>query len=121
MAFNLDATLDPEIYSKAISNGIENWKVVWNYRVNNANDDTFDVPLAENVAGTIRSSMLTRGQGLGFWRHAAEYWLLARVMFLRKTVSDQKDQNWTHEPLDTSVNLTWAVGPSPFDRYDQNA
>ncbi|OQU98984.1 Fungal specific transcription factor domain-containing protein [Cladophialophora immunda] len=95
--------------------------IVWNYRLNNGGDDAFDVPLADNVAGTIRSSVRSGGQCLGFWRHAAEYWLLAHILLLRKEYVGPKEQCAWNPLSCTNIDLSWIFAPSPFDRHDQNA
>ncbi|KIW90312.1 uncharacterized protein Z519_08956 [Cladophialophora bantiana CBS 173.52] len=56
MVFTLGTTIGPEAHMQPILNGIESWKIVWNRRLNNGDDDALDVPLPDNVAGTIRSS-----------------------------------------------------------------
>lgn len=85
MAFNIDTTLGscictPEPFAPILT-GLDNWKAVWTTRVDSGDDDTFDTPLADNEAGNVRAAaLLDLGRRPGFWRHAAEYWLLVRLM-----------------------------------------
>ncbi|EXJ65594.1 uncharacterized protein A1O5_11121 [Cladophialophora psammophila CBS 110553] len=121
MVFALDTTIGPEGHMQPILNGIENWKIVWNCRLNNGDDDVFDVPLADSVAGTYRSSARSGGKCLGFWRYAAEYWLLARILLMRKASVGSGDRSARNPLSNTNIDLSWVFCSSPFDRYDQNA
>lgn len=70
--------------------GLDNWKLIWNRRSLNDDERFFDVPIAtlkqhnhptekrqshEHIPAD-EPSMWKRS---GFWRHAPEYWLLARL------------------------------------------
>lgn len=77
LLFNLEPVLGDQQFS-GIRRGLENWEAVWNCRMMNNDEQFFDaiVTTSEFQSGIEKQAWARPG----FWRNAAEYWLLAMVM-----------------------------------------
>ncbi|KAH8817305.1 hypothetical protein F5884DRAFT_247560 [Xylogone sp. PMI_703] len=120
--FHNHVMISSETQFEPVQNGMNNWRAVWNRRFLNGDDDSFDIPIAENVAGTVRVEMMEVGRQLGFWRHAAEYWLLTRLI-LKRMLSSSDGVGIEAEELTGEVTTTSRCGVKayPFAKYDQSS
>ncbi|RFU24367.1 hypothetical protein B7463_g11972, partial [Scytalidium lignicola] len=122
MIFHNHVMISSETQFQPVLNGINNWKAVWNRRFVNGDDDIFDVPIAENTAGTARVGMMDIGQHLGFWTHASEYWLLARLILNQMlSSSSNRIEASEDEPAGSLLDLSFFTrrtravgGPAEF-------
>ncbi|KAL2212844.1 hypothetical protein CC79DRAFT_1365107 [Sarocladium strictum] len=71
--FHLDPAIGTGAQFLPVLDGIRNWRRVWTQRVKNADDDAFDLPIAENVPALYRYCASKTGRRMGFFRHCAEY------------------------------------------------
>jgi hypothetical protein len=140
LVFNVSAGLDEsfEQQSRHMHIALRNWKAVWNRRLSIDRAETrsisaFDVPInpqGENQFARDRCAAIgasnTEVNGdtssepqsgdwrrPGFWRHASEYWLLARIFVERMSSSQQVAQVSTRIGSDSESEM------SLIRRYDE--
>jgi hypothetical protein len=98
-------------------NGISNWKAVWNRRVFNRDDHSFDVLIGPEDGQSVSDTDMWRRPG--FWKHASEFWLLSRIL-LDRMVSSQRGAE-AAETLSGSDNTRCEVEPHMLDEYDETS
>lgn len=87
--FNLDPVLGGNQQFTSLERGINNWQAVWNQRMVNNDEKFFDAIVATEGFEEIHNGIKKPWQYPGFWKNAAEYWLLARVMLDRMIVAHE--------------------------------
>lgn len=92
MLYHLDPDLGSAEQFAPLQRGIDNWKVVYNIRMAQRKEHFFDVSVATHSQDglTIRNESFLQSPGstalwqrAGFWKNAAEWWLLAQVLTQR--------------------------------------
>jgi hypothetical protein len=98
MIFNLDPVSSTESQYQLIRHGISNWRSVWNRRVFTCHHDLGPlddarigsdpdhqvITLPETSPGHNEKATWRRS---GFWKHAAEFWLLSRIFLDRASAA----------------------------------
>lgn len=95
---------------RAVRNGLDNWKLVWETY---SDEFSFSPPHVMVNRDTLSPNELWKR--VGFMRHSAEYWLLAKLLVDRLASSDGSmsssdpamiDGGATHEPILTRYDQT---------------
>lgn len=81
--FNLDPVLGGEQQFSGLQTGIDNWQAVWKQRMVNNDERFFDSVITTMDFSGEHVEDRKPWQCPGFWKNAAEYWLLAQVMLSR--------------------------------------
>lgn len=96
MLFNFDPPVASASQFRSLRTGLANWKATWFQRCLNDDERFFDSEVTRfarrkdhgycdqtHVISANETNMWWRQTG--FWRHAPEFWLLAKVMLDQKT------------------------------------
>jgi len=116
MIFNLDPVRGLRSQYQPIQNGISNWKAVWNRRISTCADNPTDVSIRPGNENTLLENDEELWRRPGFWKHAAEFWLLSRI-FLERLIFSQHGVEATSHFLEQEDSLC-GVGSRIRGEYD---
>ncbi|KAJ9654432.1 hypothetical protein H2198_006512 [Neophaeococcomyces mojaviensis] len=105
--FNLDSAVSGDEQFDRIRAGIDNWEAVWHRRLRNNDEHFFDAVVATTMLSPQCDSHIDPWKRPGFWKNAAEYWLLAQLM-LERMVSARQSAQAARE-LSGMHGLHWEV------------
>lgn len=116
MIFNLDPVRGAQSQYQPLRNGISNWKAVWNRRIFTYADSSIDISIGPESEQTLPENCDALWKRPGFWKHAAEFWLLSRI-FLERLASSQHGVE-AHYPFSQPENPLCEVEPCIRGEHD---
>lgn len=118
--FNLDPVLGGEEQLDTLRIGIDTWESIWKRRLRN-NDERFFDPVITTASLTSSSGVEASTEPWkrpGFWKNAAEYWLLARLILERMMAAHEGAM--AADELSGTTGLHLNIGPHVYYRGECN-